>query len=100
MAELTATELSRRLPVGDRVIKSFSFAAGTGAQADEYIVTGFSVLEAVLGYAVQGDTTEATTPNFKLNAQGTASDATASNGDLGFESAGTPTFHVTVLGRP
>jgi hypothetical protein len=102
MAVLAHTEPVLRLPVGDRIMLTFRITApGTGA-ADEWIKTGLSVIDAVVGCVVIGSATAAEAPAFVLNAQGTGETAGSSLGDLGFETTGaTPnTFEITVIGTP
>lgn len=55
MAALTATELTKRLPLGDRMVKVFRATSGATANAaDEYITTGLHKIEAILGLVVIG----------------------------------------------
>lgn len=57
MAALTSTELTLRLPLGNRVVKSFRATSGAAANAaDEYITTGLRKIEAVIGLTVIGTT--------------------------------------------
>lgn len=57
MAALTATDLALRLPLGNRVVKSFRATSGATANAaDEYITTGLRKIDAVLGLVVIGTT--------------------------------------------
>jgi hypothetical protein len=101
MAVLTATELGLRLPIGNYFQKSFTVALTTNDATDEWIVTGFDEIISVTGGAVQGATAQTETPNFVINAQGTAATAGANPGDLGIEVPDTTnsTLHVTVIGR-
>lgn len=102
MAVLTSTELTKRVPLGDRVVQSFSIAAAGTAAADEWIATGLSHIDAVLGFAPIGATTFTGAPNFQINAQGTGVAVDTNPGDLGVEvtGAGDNTLQVTVIGRP
>ena len=79
----------------------FTVAVASNDATDEWIVTGLSSIDAVIGCAVQGATAQTETPNFVINGQGTAATAGANPGDLGIEIPDTTnsTLHVTVLGR-
>ncbi len=56
MAALTRTDVTRRLPLGDRVIQTFRVTTGTASNSTEWIATGFSNIIAVQGFAVKGTT--------------------------------------------
>lgn len=80
MAALTATQLTKRLPLGDRVIQFFSVTSGaTAAAADEYVLTGLSYID----YA------------FLTAAPGTASGAVAASATVTF-GATDPTDEDTI----
>jgi hypothetical protein len=101
MAVLTVTEVTNRLPVGDKFMKTFRTSAlGTNA-TDEWIATGLSWIDAVVGAVIDGIEGDEETLNFVKNAQGTAATAGANPGDLGIEAneAATNVVEVTVLGR-
>lgn len=98
MAALTTSKLGDvKMSLGRWFVKAFSVTTGAAA-ADEWIATGFSRVEAVLGHAVQGTTDRGV--NFVLNARGTGVAAETNAGDLGIEATGAVTVHVLVLGRP
>lgn len=102
MAVVSHTEVTKRLPVGDRVMQTFRTSAlGTGA-ADEWIATGLSWIDAIVGVAAIGTDPFTTLPSFVKNAQGTGVSAGTNAGDLGIEvaAAGDNVLEVTVLGRP
>jgi len=55
MAALTTTELVKRLPIGDRMLKIFRATSNaTAGAADEYIVTGLSVIDAIVSWTAIG----------------------------------------------
>lgn len=54
MAALTNSELIKRMPLGDRVLKTFRVTITTAGAADEFIDTGLSHIDAVLGYSPIG----------------------------------------------
>ncbi len=55
MAALTVTELVKREPIGDRMLKIFRATSNaTAGTADEYIVTGLSQIDAVLSWVPIG----------------------------------------------
>lgn len=101
MAALTRTELVKRFTLGDRVLQTFRATSGGGANAaDEWIDTGLSFIDAVVGVSVIGTATGVTHAVVK-NANGTGVTAGTNPGNLGVEFSGaTATFEVTVIGRP
>lgn len=110
MAALSATVVGHRLPLGDRVVKTLSVAAIGTAAADEYITTGLSWIDTVVGYTVYGTAGEVITAhtgtvgvgaNFVLNAAGTGQTAGTTPGALGIEiaDAAANSLHVTVIGK-
>ena len=96
MAALTATRVTDRLPVGNLFMQTFRTTPGSAA-ADEWIVTGFQTVLAVVGFSPLGATLASM--NFVLNARGTGVTENTNQGDLGVESSTTGQFLVTVLGR-
>lgn len=57
MGALTTTELVKRLPIGDRMLKTFRATSNSTANtADEYITTGLRKIDAVVGLTVIGTT--------------------------------------------
>jgi hypothetical protein len=76
-------------------------ALGTAA-ADEWIATGLSWIDCVVGSAVIGATTSTVDNAFQLNAQGTGVTEGTNAGDLGVEvtDAGINVIEVTVIGIP
>jgi phage tail sheath gpL-like len=55
MAALTTVELIKRLPIGDRFIKTFRATSNaTASTADEYIKTGLSWIDAVVSWVPIG----------------------------------------------
>jgi hypothetical protein len=102
MAVVAHTEVTKRLPVGDRVQQTYRTSAlGTGA-ADEWIATGLSWIDAVVGAVVIGTAGDALTINCVKNARGTGVAAGTNAGDLGVEVSlvGTNVIEVTVIGIP
>ena len=102
MAVVAHTKTTKRLPVGDRVQQTFRTSALGTAAADEWIATGLSFIEAVVGFAVLGATTSTVALAFEKNAQGTGVAGGTNPGDLGIETtdAGINDVEVTVIGRP
>ena len=96
MAALTATKVTDREPVGNLFMQTFRATPGSAA-ADEYILTGFQTVLAVVGFAPMGATLASM--NFVLNALGTGQTENTTQGALGVESSTTGQFQVTVLGR-
>ena len=56
MAALSRTDVTFRLPLGNRVIQTFRVTTGTASNSTEWIATGFSKIDAVTGFAVKGTT--------------------------------------------
>jgi hypothetical protein len=54
MAALTKTDLTKRIPLGDRVLQSFRVTTGSADTGTEWIATGLSEIVAVVGVAVKG----------------------------------------------
>jgi len=102
MAALTRTEIVKRFPLGDRSLRTIRATSGAGANpADEYIVTGLSYIDAIVGWAVVGTDPTTAPAVFKKNARGTGVTEGTNRGDLGVEFGGTGiVFEVTVIGRP
>lgn len=98
MAVLTGvTELARiRVPDGQYEFVTYEVTGTGSAAADEWFDAGDEVI-AVAGHAVVG--TGDVGVNFVLNAQGTGETAGSSRGDLGIETTGAATVHVTVVAR-
>lgn len=61
MAVLSSAHVSRRLPLGDRILKSFRATTGSAAAANEWIRTGLSRIDAILGVNVIGQSAGAAT---------------------------------------
>jgi len=102
MAAVAHTEVTKRLPVGDRVMQTFRTSALGTAAADEWIATGLSWIDAVVGLVVIGATTSTVQNSVVKNARGTGVAAGTNAGDLGIEvtDAGINVVEVTVIGRP
>lgn len=102
MAAVSVTEVTKRLPVGDRVMQTFRTSALGDNSATEWIATGLSWIDAVVGVVPIGTAPFANTPSFVKNAQGTGVTAGTNPGDLGIEveAAGDNALEVTVIGRP
>jgi hypothetical protein len=83
-------------------MQTYRTAAIGDASAVEWIATGLSWIDAVVGFAVQGTASSTTAPNFVLNAQGTGVTEGTNPGDLGIENvaSGPDVIEVTVIGRP
>lgn len=107
MAVLAHTEVTKRLPIGDRVLQVFRVTPGAAA-ADEWIATGLSWVDAVLGVTVKGatpwaDTSTSADPvgyNAVYNANGTGQSEGSTSGSVGIEIPTSKTVDVTVIGRP
>ncbi len=54
MAALTRTDITKRLPLGDRVIQTFRATTGSADASTEWIATGLSEILGVVGFAVKG----------------------------------------------
>lgn len=102
MAALTGTAKTARIPVGDRVMQTFRLSAIGDNAADEYIVTGLSWIDCVVGFAGSGTAPWANVPLFVINAQGTGQTEGDHPGDLGLEveAATDNDLTVTVIGIP
>ena len=100
MAELAATQVGDRLPVGREELRTFTVDAATGvAAADEWIETGLKTILAVVGWYDDGTAGTLDAPAFVLNAQGTGVAAGTNQGALGIETATAhPALRVTVRG--
>lgn len=96
MAALSATQLGNRKPVGDVIEETWKATTGVAA-ADEWIATGLSEIESVVGAVVNGAATSGL--NFLLNAQGTGETEDDDPGDLGIEAEAAVEVIVTVRGR-
>ena len=97
MAVLAITSKSARIPLGPYWMQAFRVTCGDTA-SDEWIVTGFSDVKAVVGSVIIGATEEADTNCFLRNAQGTGAAAT-SGGCLGIQVGAALPIEVTVLGK-
>ena len=102
MAVLSHTTKTAQLPMGDRVMQTFRVSAlGTASDA-EWIATGLSWIDAIVGYGASGAAGWVTTPVFMINAQGSGQTEGDHAGDLGVEvtNAGDNDLSVTVIGIP
>lgn len=102
MAAVSTTQVTHRLPVGDRVMQTFRTSALADNSASEWIATGLSWIEAVVGVVPIGTAPFANAPSFVKNAQGTGVSAGTNPGDLGIEveAAADNVLEVTVIGIP
>lgn len=109
MAVLSHTEVTKRLPLGDKVVQTFQVVVSNAAAADEWIATGLSWIDAVLGepvilgaapYADVSTSADPVSGNVVLNANGTGQTAGSTPGSLGLEVAQAKTVQVTVIGVP
>lgn len=111
MAALTATYKTGKLPVGHKVIRVIECTPGA-ASGDEWVDTGLSWIDAVLGCTFVSTAANPASPTvttatagpepvFVLNSQGTDAADTDSGGDLGIEmnAGGTQVIQVTVIGK-
>lgn len=71
MAALSKTDLTKRLTVGDRVMQSFRATSGTAGNATEWIATGLSDIDAVVGMVPTGTTAVSGSENTPAQATGT-----------------------------
>jgi len=98
MAVLAIASETARMPMGPYWMKSFVVTTVTaGAQSDEWIVTGFTDIKAVVGSVITGPTEDIDTNCFLRNAEGTGAAAT-SGGSLGIQVGAALPIEVTVLG--
>lgn len=100
MAALSPTFLTARIPAGNLLDVTFRVAITNTGSADEWVVTGLSSIEAIVGFAVIGTVGVAITPNFRKNANGTGVAEGTNPGNLALECAALATLEVTVRGRP
>lgn len=102
MAVVASTKQTSRIPVGDRVMQTFRTSALGDNAADEWIATGLSLIDAVVGFAALGTAPFTHAPTFVKNAQGTGVTAGTNPGDLGIEveAAADNVIEVTVIGIP
>jgi hypothetical protein len=100
MAALTPTHIGRPKPLGDRMVRTIRFTIANANAADEWIVTGLSWVDAVLGIIVTGTGVENDVPTYLRNCQGTGQteDTQADGGKLAIEGAA-GTWEVTVIGK-
>ncbi len=107
MAALTPTYKTGKLPVGHKVVRTIRASITSDAAADEWIDTGLTELDGIIGWAFIGQVapTQAgaaalEVPVFRLNAQGTGVAEGTNGGDLAVEIAsGDVTIEVTVIGK-
>jgi hypothetical protein len=101
MAAVAGAFRGERVHLGNYVLKTFRTSALGTAAADEWIATGLSWIDAVIGVVVIGATTSATSLSVQKNARGTGVAEGTNPGDLGIETAtaGTNVVEVTVVGR-
>jgi len=97
MAVLTITGRSARIPAGPYWMQVFGVTTGAG-QTDEYFVTGFNTVVAVIGDAILGDTPGADTSQYVMNSRGSADTEGDHPGDLGIETEAAFAMEITVLG--
>lgn len=106
MAALTPTFTSDPLPIGNKVLRTFRVSPTSNASDDEWVDTGLSWIDAVVGFSFYG--TVAPTqgaealqvPVFKKNASGTGATEGDDAGLLGIEVLSQDiTVEVTVLGK-
>ena len=103
MAALGVIQESARIPLGNRVMVSFQVNGTIGTtQAAEWIATGLSSIDCVVGTAVHGADPDDKALGLQLNARGTGVAAGVNPGDLGItvSEAGTNNPCVTVIGTP
>ncbi len=97
MAVLTTNRVTPKIPIGPHWAQTYSVVTTGAGNADEWIVTDFHSIVAVMGSSVIGSADRG--HNFVLNAQGTGQSAGSTPGALGVETAtGGGTLHVTVIG--
>jgi len=99
MAVIVPDSQTARIPVGPHWMQTFRVTIGAADADDEWIVTGFKNIIAVVGDAVLGATEGAKTNNYVKNAQGTAATAGANPGDLAIETELAADIEVTILGQ-
>jgi len=97
MAVLTITSRSAKMPMGPYWMQTFGVTAANPAASDEWIVTGFNNVVAVVGSVITGATEDIDTNCFLRNAEGTGAAAT-SGGSLGVQVGAALPIEVTVLG--
>ena len=101
MAAVAHTRLTKMLPVGDRVMQTYLTSALGTASGTEWIATGLSHIDRVLGVVVKGTTVSTVEPSVHMNARGTDVAEGTNEGDLGIETtdAGINVLEITVLGK-
>jgi hypothetical protein len=107
VAALTPTFLTGKLPVGHKVDRTFRVSVTSNAAADEWVDTGLTFIDAIVGWAYIGQAapTQAgaaalEVPVFRKNAQGTGVAEGTNPGDLAIEVAsGDVTIEITVRGK-
>lgn len=100
MAALTNNQTNtevQRVPAGRFWDKTFRVTTGA-AQATDWIVTGFTSIDTVVGFIVHGTTPLDTGTTFELNARGTGVAEDTNHGDLGIETEAAEDVTVTVRG--
>lgn len=104
MSVVAHTKETLRIPVGDRTMVTIRCSGIVAEDAgDEWLQTGLSWIDAVVGYVLIGATTSTESFTFVKNAKGTDETAgTAGHeGCLGFETTvDVDVFDVTVIGQP
>lgn len=110
MAALTPTYLTGKLPIGRRVIRVIRFTISNANAPDEWIDTGLSWIDGVIGcVAVARTADDAETPGFKKNCGATDGTADGTQGDENTATAGAGgilavegnagAWEVTVIGK-
>jgi len=106
MAALTATVVGKRIPVGDRVLRTFRFTIANANAADEWVAagpsgTGLRWIDRIVGAVGIGTAVTTDMPVYKRNcASGTGGteDTAADGGALSIEGAA-GTYEVSVIGK-
>jgi len=88
------------MPVGPYWMQTFTVASTGDSKTDEYFVSGFNNVIAILGSAIVDETPGTSTNNFQRNKVGSANAAAASPGGVGFETltGAAATIQVTIIG--
>jgi hypothetical protein len=100
VAALTPTFLTGKLPLGHKVTRTFRVSVTSDAAADEWVDTGLTYIDAVLGFAVIGQAGAVDVPAFRKNARGTGVAEGTNPGDLAIEVVATDlVLEITVIGK-
>ena len=98
MAVVVPSARSAKIPVGPHWMQTFTVASTGDDKADEWFVSGFGNIVAIIGDAVIGTAGSAVTNNYMKNLAGTGGAATPGAVAFQTKSGAALTMEVTVLG--